>query len=748
MLLAHTKGTTQPLRILIVEDNPLDAELEVRELRRAAINMETRIVSTQSGFRSALLEFDPDVILCDFSFPDFDGQTALTIARLLRPQTPFIFVTGTISEDRAVIAVQHGAVDYVLKTSLIRLAGAVLRAVDEAVERERRLTAEARVMRLSRVRDVLAAANSAMLRYRNSGDLFREACRIAVEIGGLPVAFIVSQTQERGSFELAALAGLEIKDLVDGDLRRLAADPRQMPGTVAEAFRTRAAAIVNDLAEEPEVSFRSQLLALGIRSVGSFPLVVGDASVGVLTMCSLDHGFFDDEEVALLNSMANNLSFALDLAEKQNRVDYLSYYDALTGIPNRTFFFERLAQQIDADRRAEKMTGLILLDLARFSVVNNTLGEHTGDGLLRRVASRLSRELGSSWVARITGDRFALCLPALSDLRPLSALVSEEGIALLRRPFTVDGRPLRVSARAGCAVFPNDGDEAETLFRNAEAALQNAKSSGATYRLYARDLNARLAKRLELEARLQRACEQNEFLLYYQPQIKLATNKLVGLEALLRWQDPETGTLVSPGEFIPLLEETGLIMAVGRWALAEAGRQYRAWRDAGLRPPRIAVNISIAQLRQDRLVDDVRAAIEAARDDGAIEVEITESMLMENFESAIAKLSKIQRLGVKIALDDFGTGYSSLAYIHRLPISMLKIDRSFVSGIDRDADKISIASTIVSLGKALKLNILAEGVESDEELRILQSLRCDEVQGYLTGRPLPAADVVARFERG
>jgi diguanylate cyclase (GGDEF)-like protein len=386
------------------------------------------------------------------------------------------------------------------------------------------------------------------------------------------------------------------------------------------------------------------------------------------------------------------------------------------------------------------------LDLARFSILNNTLGEHVGDEVLRRVAARLRDSVSESRIARVAGDRFALCFPMLDDLRPVTDIVTDEGIRLLELPFAVGDRELHVAARAGCAVFPNDGSDAESLFQNAEAALLGAKSAGTSYRFYAPELNARFASQLDLEARLQRAIEERQFVLYYQPKVDVSTHEVVGFEALIRWNDPERG-LVAPGSFIPLLEQTGVIIPVGRWALTEAARQYEEWRAEGLRVPRIAVNLSTVQLRSDRVVDDVKAAVEMFSHECGLDVEVTESMLMENFDTAIAKLTSIRDLGVNLSLDDFGTGYSSLAYIHRLPLNALKIDRSFIVGMTDDPNKTSIVSTIISLGMALRLKIIAEGVEHEEEARLLQLLRCDMIQGYLFGKPEPPELAARRLKR-
>ena len=599
------------------------------------------------------------------------------------------------------------------------------------------LAREERVARLSRIRDVLSAVNGAIVRLRDRDELFQEVCRIAVEAGGFMNVFIVEIDFENGKFAVPAFLGQSDRVRTERAILVRLADTERPPGIMESPVRSLRPSVKNDL---PPKGRRGHE---GVRSTAGFPLVVDGRGIGTMIFETSEPEYFDDEEIQLLTGLANNLSFALDLLDKQRRVDYLSYYDALTQLPNRTLFYNRLDQDLAAARKAGKMLALVLLDVSRFSVLNNTLGEHVGDEVLRCIADRLRESAAESRIARVAGDRFALCFPMLDDLRPVAEVVTEDGIQFFDAPVTLPDRELHVMMRAGCAVFPNDGQDAEALFQNAEAALLSAKSSGTTYRFYAPELNARLAKQLDLEARLQRAIESKQFVLYYQPKIELRSRRVIGFEALIRWDDPERG-LVSPGDFIPLLERTGMIITVGRWALGEAARQFEDWRKAGLNPPRIAVNLSALQLLQERLVDDVRGAVESFSAGCGLDLEVTESMLMENFDASIAKLNAIRELGVDLSLDDFGTGYSSLAYLHQLPLNALKIDRSFIVGMTEDAGKTSIVSTIISLAQALKLKVIAEGVESEEQLRLLQLLRCDQIQGYLISKPVPP-DVAAGF---
>ena len=598
-----------------------------------------------------------------------------------------------------------------------------------------------RIDRMSRIRDILSAVNVAIVRLRDRSELCQEVCRIAVELGGFSTAMVAELDLKSGRIALPFSFGESDRAKLDEAVQWGALGDE--PGIIEVSLRTLRPAVKNDVWRSESWPLRERLVAGEIRAMGSFPIIVDGRAAGAMVLEARSRGYFDAQEIELLTNLTNDLAFGLSLLEKQQRVDYLSFYDAMTQLPNRTLFYDRLGQDIAASKKAGKRLALAIIDVSRFSALNNTLGEHVGDGALREVASRLRESFEERCVARVGGDTFALYVPMIDDFSALAAVITDEGIKIFDAPFRIGDRELRITARAGCAVFPADGADPQELFQNAEAALLSAKASGTTYRFYAPELNRRMAEQLDLEARLQRAIEERQFVLHYQPKVEVIGRAIVGFEGLIRWNDPARG-LVPPAEFIPLLERTGMIIVVGRWALLEAVRQYEEWRSAGLRPPRIAVNLSAVQLRQDRLVDDVRTAVEGFEDECGLDVEVTESMLLDDFEDAIEKLNAIKALGPRVSLDDFGTGYSSLSYIHRLPLSALKIDRSFINGMFDDPNKRSIVSTIVSLGEGLELTVIAEGVETEAEVRLLQLLRCQQFQGYLFSAPLPA-DQAARF---
>jgi EAL domain-containing protein (putative c-di-GMP-specific phosphodiesterase class I) len=363
------------------------------------------------------------------------------------------------------------------------------------------------------------------------------------------------------------------------------------------------------------------------------------------------------------------------------------------------------------------------------------------------IACRLEHAFhGKDSLAHIGADSFSVVIPGMCDAAEIAHAVESRVLACFREPFTVDGKELRAVPKAGLAIFPVDGGDADTLFKNAEAALKKAKASGERYLFYAPQMNAAVAETLSLENKLRRALEREQFVLHYQPKLDLASGTISGLEALIRWNDPETG-LVLPEKFTPLLEETGMIVEVGCWAMRKAVADCWAWRNQGLQQLRIAVNVSSIQLRRKDFVDIVRNVIEgAAAGSHGLDLEITESLIMEDIEGNIEKLRAVRDMGVNIAIDDFGTGYSSLRYLAKLPVNAVKIDRSFIINMCGSADGMAIVATIISLAHSLNLKVIAEGVDAEEQRKLLRLLECDEMQGYLFSRPVPKDDALALLQ--
>ena len=606
-----------------------------------------------------------------------------------------------------------------------------------------------KIERLSRVYAVLSGINALIVRVRDRAELFKEACRIAVDSGKFPLAWVAVADGRDQRVRAAAWAGDEA-GFVQLHRPTFGASGRGKPGLGAQAVAKRAPVICNDIeADGSAMRYPEQALARGYRSAAALPLLVDGTATAALVLYASEAGFFDAEETKLLAELAGDISFALDHIEKEQRLDYLAYYDSLTGIANRTLFIERLKQNVHAALQTGSKVALVLADVERLRTINESLGRQAGDALLKQVAERLVRAADATEVGRIGADQFAIMLPSVKGKSQVARTVEKLSREWLGKLFRLDDAELRIAAKAGITLFPNDGADAETLLRNAEAALIQAKESGERHTFYTAALTHESAERLSLENRLRQALEKDEFVLHYQPKVDLERRRIVGVEALIRWQNPERG-MVPPGEFIPLMEETGLILDVGAWALTRAVADHVRWLEQGLAAPRVAVNVSAIQLRRRQFLGSVQEVIRQGATPPGIDLEITESLLMEDVESTIEKLKAIRDLGMSIAIDDFGTGYSSLGYLAKLPAHSLKIDRSFIVRMVDDRDTMTLVQTIISLAQSLRLKVVAEGVDSEDQAKLLRLLRCDEMQGYLFSRPLPfdAMTTLLRNENG
>ncbi|HTD27926.1 MAG TPA: EAL domain-containing protein [Xanthomonadaceae bacterium] len=453
-----------------------------------------------------------------------------------------------------------------------------------------------------------------------------------------------------------------------------------------------------------------------------------------------------DSALASLNMMEDAIRERENTERALEKLNYLAYYDPLTGLANRGLFLERVAQYLRGAATGGHGVAVGLIDLERFKNINDSLGQLAGDALLKQVADWLARNVGdANLVARIDADHFAIVLPEIKQDGDLARLLDKMIAAFLAHPFRLNDAVFRIGAKGGVALFPDDGDSADVLFRYAEAALKQAKAHGDRYLFYTQAMTDRAAGKPTLENQLRQAIDNEEFVLHYQPKVNLVSGLLVGAEALIRWNDPRTG-LVPPFKFIPILEETGLIHEVGRWAMRKAIEDYLRWRSAGLPAVRIAVNVSALQLRNRGFIAEVKQAVGVDEHAAAgLELEITESMVMEDIKQSIASLQVIRDLGVSIAIDDFGTGFSSLGYLSKLPIDTLKIDRSFVVDMTTDPQGLALVSTIINLAHSLNLKVVGEGVETEEQSRLLRLLGCDEMQGYLFSKPVPGDVFEARF---
>jgi diguanylate cyclase (GGDEF)-like protein/PAS domain S-box-containing protein len=600
-----------------------------------------------------------------------------------------------------------------------------------------RKEAENRIIQLNRVHAMLSGINALIVRVRDRDELFSEACRIATEEGGFKMIWIGLVDQARQKIIPVASVGVR-EDFMEKIRDRFTLQERSGHTMAARAVMEAKPFVANNLESNTDVLFHTEHFAAGIRSMAVLPLIIDGTVVGVVALYAFEIEFFHADEMKLLTGLTGDIAFAIDHIEKQERLDYLAYYDVLTGLANRALFLERTAQYIRGAASGGRKLAVFLIDLERFKNINDSLGRPAGDLLLKQVADWLTHVVGdANLLARVDADHFGIVLPDLKSVRDVMRLLKKTMLAFLSHPFQLNDAVFRIAAKVGVAVCPDDGTDADTLYRNAESALKKAKLSGDKYLSYSQNMTVSVAGRLTLENQLRQALERKEFALYYQPKMNLVTGQITGAEALLRWNDPITG-LVSPSRIIPILEETGLMHDVGRWALNEAVETYRRWRAAGLKAVCIAVNVSPMQLRNRGFVAEIRQAVGSDPLAAAgLELEITESLIMEDVRVSIGSLRAIRALGVRIAIDDFGTGFSSLSYLARLPVHTLKIDRSFVIDMGEGPEGLALVSTIVNLAHSMKLNVVAEGVETEEQSRLLRLLNCDEIQGYWFAQPVP-----------
>jgi diguanylate cyclase (GGDEF)-like protein/PAS domain S-box-containing protein len=606
------------------------------------------------------------------------------------------------------------------------------RDMSERAIAERRRAAQARYQKK------ISKLGQAALTKRNAGELVAKAVQTVLEgLGGGAVAYL-----ERGSGE---------RELI---LRRVAG----LASTPADSALARVApgsALAPVLEQSQPVTLNGpwpQALPLPfewVRRFGSMAAVAVPADGGprgVVCAFAEAPGVFGPEEARFLGAAASMVSAALHRLDSEARLAYLAQFDPLTGLPNRTLLADRFSLMIVQARRRNVSLGVLFIDLDDFKLVNDTQGHAAGDELLKEMAKRLQASLrDGDTVARISGDEFAVILGDLA--RPDdAALVAQKIIERIAAPVQVHGQEAVVTASIGIATFPADGDNAETLLGAADAAMYRAKQSGRNaFHFFTADINQRTRARAQMGLELRRALERREFSLAYQPKIDLTSGQPCGAEALLRWRHPERG-LIAPVEFIPVLEETGLIVPVGEWVLRRACEDLKGWLGSGAPAMPVAVNLSARQFRQHDLEERIRSIVYGAGiDPSLIELEITESQLMQDPDHAIRVMRALREAGMRIAIDDFGTGYSSLAYLTRFPVSALKVDRSFVARVNEDAQAAAIVRTIIEMAHTLGFTVIAEGIETEAQARYLREHACEQGQGYLFARPMPAEELARRL---
>ncbi len=443
-------------------------------------------------------------------------------------------------------------------------------------------------------------------------------------------------------------------------------------------------------------------------------------------------------------TITNYIGIFSDISKQkkaEETIRHLAFYDPLTNLPNRALFRDRLKQAINQAERNKKLLAVLFLDLDRVKIINDTLGHDIGDRLLVGVARRLEECLreGDS-IARLGGDEFIVLLPGVNQMDDVVKL-TEKILGSLKPAFNLDGHELFITASVGISIYPHDGEDANTLLRNADSALYRAKGQGRNnYQLFTRGMETEVLEQLELTNSLRRALDRDEFVVYYQPQLNIESGEIVGIEALVRWQHPEFGVL-PPKRFIHWAEDTGLIIPLGEWVLKQACEQNRKWQMAGHPRLRVAVNLSALQFRQKNLVSTVEKVLaDTNLPPDSLELELTETVIMENAGPSTSVPHSLRALGVRFSIDDFGTGYSSLSYLKRFPVNTLKMDRSFIQDLTTSTDDLAIATAVVTLGHGLNLTVLAEGVETEGQLETLKNLKCDRMQGFLFSEPIPASD--------
>jgi diguanylate cyclase (GGDEF)-like protein/PAS domain S-box-containing protein len=683
-----------PLKLLCVDDCEIDVELIVETLRQGGYAPAYERVCTREELIAALERQAWDAVICDYLMPQFDGLAALTVVTERRLDVPFILISGAVGEETAVLAMKSGAHDYMMKHDLGRLLPVMRRELAEADVRRARRLAEANLRSSETLlNSIVNTAADGIIVIDNTGML----------------EFVNAAVERMFGWKPLELIGRNIDCLMPA--RHRSCHPR-----VIADVEGRNRAMTSGVGRE----VRAQ------RKNGSvFPL---ELTFGEMRI---------DGRVKYAGIMR-------DISERkcaEERIRHLAHYDELTGLPNRALFSQLLEQALSESKFAEKQVAVLFIDLDRFKLINDTLSHESGDAVLQQVAKRLTEALPRrDTVARFGGDEFVVLMRDCK-IPAEAADTAQKLLTALALPLQVEGQEYHLTASIGISAFPGDGDNAQTILKNADIAMYRAKEHGKNnYQFYSAQMNLHSFERLVLERFLRHALEQDEFQVYYQPKIDLTTGCVTGMEALLRWIHPGMG-MISPTKFIPLAEETGLIVPIGVWVLRAACAQNRAWQQQGLPPLRVAVNLSARQFAQDNLHATILGVLEeTGLAPELLELEITESVTMDNPEHAAALLRSLKALGIRLAIDDFGTGYSSLSYLKRFPIDNVKIDRSFIKDIPDDEDDVAITQAIIAMAHSLRLKVIAEGVESEQHVAFLCEHGCDEAQGYLFGAPMPAEE--------
>ena len=678
-------------KLLLIEGDPADAKViqaALADVRYGPFDVES--VRQLSDAYERLGKEGIAAVLVDLFLPDSQGIETFNKLLLAAPHVPILVLSGPGDEDIAMQALQRGAQDYLLKGELT--SHSLSRALHNMIERK--AVEEALFIEKERAQVTLNSIGDAVLSTDISGN---------VTYLNHAAESLTGWSREEALRRPVA----EVFQIIDGATRQPARNPMELAVQQNKTVGLTANCIL----------IRPDGLECAIEDSAA---PIHDRRGQVTGAVIVFHDV----------TAARAMSF---------RMSHLAQHDSLTDLPNRLLLNDRLTRAIASARRNGNRLAVLFVDLDRFKDINDSLGHAIGDKLLQSVAERLvARVRNSDTVSRPGGDEFVVLLSELEHPED-AAVCAKKMLTALTAPHRIAQHDVHVTVSIGVSTYPEDGQDAETLVKSADTAMYQAKENGRNnYEFFRQDMNIRAVERQSLEGSLSRALERHEFVLHYQPKINLEKGAITGAEALIRWLHLDRG-LIPPAQFVPIAEDTGLLLPIGQWVLHEACRQARAWLDAGLRPVPVAVNISAVEFRDKGFLEGVRAILKDTRlEPRYLELELTESVLMQHAESTASVLQALKAMGVQLAVDDFGTGYSSLSYLRRFPIDTLKVDRSFVRQITADADDAIIASAVISMGKSLKLRVVAEGVETREQLAFLQDQRCDEGQGYYFSRPVVA----------
>ena len=719
-----------PLRLLIVDDQEPDAELSALQIARGGFPCTWRRVETEAEFRAELREFSPDLILSDFTLPQYNGLAALELAVSEAPSVPFIFVSGSIGEKRAAEALTRGAADYVSKSDRRRLVLAVARVLGAS-----RPEGATSVHRLAGVLQILASVRAAATSVHTATALLEEACRIIYGTNQYEYAFIVLMDPHEQTARTVAWTGVGADR---GRNARFQVATTELADTsvIGRVLRAAEPVLCLDVGQYTGPLCEQERGAASPASAFvSLPLLMGNTSIGALTVGTATHTYISEPELLLLEELARQLSLTLQALPAEGTARYLSPVDPLTLLSKREFFCEHLEHRL-RQLIAEGATPTVMVfDIERLRDVNNTHGRHVGDRLLQVIAERLTCRFGSSAdLAHFGGGTFV----AVFDERVCpSDRAQEGGTTVFGQTFTIGDRPVPVTIKCGTACYPAHGRDAETLLQHAEAALETTRDRGelASQPLPSEDVID--SRQAGLEQRLRLALREEQFLIHYQPVIERLSGRIIAAEALLRWHDPERG-LISPGLFLPALEQTGLIVSVGEWVLSRVVCDLARWQTLGVPKIRVAVNISTTELSRKDFARFFLDTVRLARPAPGIDIEIPESALLEDREGVRQTLKTLRGAGVRVVIDDFAMVHPSLTCLAHSPVDSLKIDRSFINQLSCQPQSQVVVSSIVAVARSCGLNTVAEGVETMEQLEIVDALGCEQSQGYLHSAAVPA----------